>query len=160
VDKNNLRRYKAGLAAAFMLSSGVLLSGCKDKGFELTVNEDRNYVATEDSYVSNEFLEKCYVVEAKSLLTEESNIYIVNRKFSPDRFLTSYEYIDVFTNRLLFYSSNIDNTSFEIIKQAPLLDYLISLNLVKDSYSYEDMQRIYEEIKAVYEYESDKELVK
>jgi len=37
---------------------------------------------------------------------------------------------------------------------------MITLDLIQERYSYEDMQRIYEEIKAVYEFESEKELVK
>ena len=37
---------------------------------------------------------------------------------------------------------------------------MITHDLIKARYSYEDMEKILEEIKAVYEYESDKELVK
>jgi len=37
---------------------------------------------------------------------------------------------------------------------------MITLDLIQERYSYEDMQRIYEEIKSVYEFENDKELVK
>ena len=61
---------------------------------------------------------------------------------------------------VLFAQENEFNTSFEYIKETPLFDYLVSLNLVKGSYSYEDMQNIYNEIKEIYEFQNDKELVK
>ena len=60
----------------------------------------------------------------------------------------------------LFYQDNNYNTSFEFVKETPLYDYVITLDLIKGRYSYEDMQNILEEIKAVYKYEKDKELVK
>jgi len=155
MKREELIRYKAGIAA-LMLSSGMLLSGCA-KRFELTVDEERNIVAQDDSYINNDFIEKCYVVEAKSNITGESNIYITRRKVS-FALRHNYDYIDVFTNVTLFHDKM--NTSFELVKETPLFDYIVSLNLIKGSYSYEDMQNIYEEIKAVYEFESEKELVK
>ena len=48
MKKCELIRYKAGLAA-LLVSGSMLLSGCA-KGFELTVDEERNIVAEEDSY--------------------------------------------------------------------------------------------------------------
>ena len=156
MKREELIRYKAGLAA-LMLSSGMLLSGCA-KGFELTVDEERNIVAEDDSYINNDFIEKCYVIEAKSNITGESNIYIVKKKFSMDFSVKSY--VDIFTNRVLFTTNNAINTSFEVIKETSLFDYLVSLNLVKGSYSYEDMKNIYEEIKEIYTFENEKELLK
>ena len=158
MKKKELIRYKAGLAA-LMLSSGMLLTGCS-KGFELKVDEERNLIAEEGSYINNDFIEKCYVVEAQSKITGESNIYLVKKDWAGKYTMDTYNYIDVFTNMVLFINENEHNTSFEYIKETPLFDYLISLNLVKGEYSYEDMQNIYEEIKAIYEFENEKELVK
>lgn len=155
MNKNDLIRCRAGLAA-LMVSSGMFLSGC-GKGFELTTDEERNLVVQDDSYINNDFIEKCYVVEAKSNITDESNIYITRKVLSFSR-KHNWDYVDMFTNATLFHDKM--NTSFEVIKETPLFDYLVSLNLVKGSYSYEDMKKIYEEIKAVYEFESEKELVK
>ena len=153
MKKDELIRYRAGLAA-LLVSSSMFLGGCA-KGFELTVDEERNIVAEDDSFINNDFIEKCYVVEAKSNITGESNIYLAKmeskNKWSPR------DYMDIFSNIVIFNSAN---PSFEIIKETPLFDYLVSLNLVKGSYSYEDMQNIYNEIKEIYEFENDKELVK
>jgi len=107
--------------------------------------------------VARKYGKICYVVEAKSLLTGESNIYITRRKMVLS-FDYNYDYIDVFTNETLFHDQR--NRTFEVIHQKPLFDYLVSLNLLKVSYSYEDMQKIYEEIKEIYEFDNDKKLVK
>lgn len=162
MKKEELIRYRAGLAA-LLVSGSMVLGGCSlggsssSEGFELTADEERNFVAQENSYIDNDFIEKCYVVEAKSLLTGESNIYITRRK-KVLSFGYNYDYIDVFTNETLFHDQR--NRTFEVINQKPLFDYLVSLNLLKVSYSYEDMQKILEEIKAVYNFDRDKELVK
>ena len=158
MKKDELIRYRAGLAA-LLVSSSMFLGGCA-KGFELTIDEERNIVAEDDSFINNDFIEKCYVVEAKSNLTGESNIYLAKRRTSGNYPKLTKEYVDAFTNIVLFAQNNDYNTSFEYIKETPLFDYLVSLNLVKGSYSYEDMQNIYNEIKEIYEFENDKELVK
>lgn len=154
MKKDELIRYRAGLAA-LLVSSSMFLGGCA-KGFELTVDEERNMVAEDDSFINNDFIEKCYVVEAKSNLTGESNIYLVRTVIDNTNWSTR-DYMDIFSNVVIFNSAN---PSFEIIKETPLFDYLVSLNLIKGSYSYEDMQNIYNEIKSIYEFENDKELVK
>ena len=109
MKKEELSRYRAGFAAV-LVSGSMFLSGCA-KEFELTVDEERNIVAEEDSYINNDFIEKCYVVEAKSNITGESNIYLVKKesknKWSPR------DYMDIFSNIVIFNSAN---PSFEIIK--------------------------------------------
>ena len=162
MKKEELIRYRAGLAA-LLVSGSMFLGGCSlggdksSEGFELTADKERNFVAQEDSYINNDFIEKCYVVEAKSKITGESDIYITRRRRMCS-FDYNYDFIDVFTNVTLFHDEH--NKTFEVINQTPLFDYLISLNLVKVSYSYEDMQKIYEEIKEIYEFDNDKKLVK
>ena len=157
MDKKNLVRYKAGLAA-LMIASGMTLSGCSSDGFKLTTDKDRNLIAEEDSYVNNSFIERCFVVEAKSKLTGDSNIYFATKKWGATN--SAAQYYDIFTNNPIFTDNNEYNASFEVVKETPLYDYLVSLNMVKGLYSYEDMQKIYEEIKSVYTFEEEKELVK
>ena len=160
MNKNNLKRCKAGIITAMMLSSGTFLVGCKDRGFELTLNEERNFVAEDYSYVNNEFIEKCYVVEAKSHLTNKSNIYIAYKKTAWNLPNSVKNYYDVFTNVELFTSDNQYNDSFEVKKETRLIEYVVSLNLIKGSYSYEDIEKLYDEIKKIYVYEEAKVLVK
>lgn len=164
MNKKNLVRYKAGLAA-LMIASGMTLSGCGSSysnGFELTVDKDRSLVAREDSYVNNRFIERCFVVEARSNLNGDSNIYFATKtrlsNFAVDS--DNYQYCDIFTNNAIFTNNNEINTSFEFINEVPLYDYLVSLDMVKGLYSYEDMKKIYDEVKSVYTFEEEKELVK
>ena len=159
-------RYRAGLAA-LLVSGSIFLGGCTSSiGFKFKVGKDNSYVALEDSFINNKCIEKCYVVEVHNKLTGENEIFIAKR----DIYLTSltdlsgdteYHYIDLMNNyNKLFYQNNERNTSFEFIKEIPLYDYMLTLDLIKAKYSYEDMKKIYEEIKSVYKFESDKELVK
>ena len=70
----------------------------------------------------------------------------------------TYDYIDLLTDTLLFNTDN--NENFEIINETSLYYYIVSLDLIQERYSYKDMERIFEEIKSIYEFEKDKELVK
>lgn len=158
MKNDKVTRYKAGIAA-LLVSSSMLLAGCQE-GFKLTIDEERNITGEADSYLDNDFLQKCYVVEAKSKITNESNIYIAKKRQSWALPTEVDTYFDIFTNRRLFNNDNSYNESFDYIKETMLFDYLISLDLIKGAYSYEDMNRIYNEIKKVYEFEYEKELVK
>lgn len=154
MDKKNLVRYKAGLAA-LMIASGMTLSGCSSKGFEYTP-KDSKYVVVDGSTIGNDCIKDCYVVEAYNSLTEETEIFIAKRGFFPD-----YYYCDLMNNsNKLFWKNNSRNNFFEFVKETPLYDYMIALDLLQANYSYEDMQRILEEIKSVYTFEEEKKLVK
>lgn len=156
----NIVRYKAGIAA-IMLASGMLLSGCSREkgGFELTIKEDNSITAEEDSFVDIEFLMlRCSVVEVHSNVTDKNDIYIGIAE-PRDKIFNWYR--DIFTNLYFVEDVDVDDSNLlQFVKAEPLSDYLFSLGLVQGKYSYEDMQRIYEEIKAVYKFEEDKDLVK
>ena len=166
MKKGELIRYTAGLAALLVSGSMLLAGGSSSIGFKFKVEKDNSYVALEDSFINNKCIEKCYVVEVHNKLTGKNEIFIAKR----DIYLTSltdlagdteYHYIDLMNNyNKLFYQNNECNTSFEFIKEIPLYDYMLTLDLIKSKYSYEDMKKIYKEIKSVYKFESDKELVK
>lgn len=154
MDKKNLVRYKAGLAA-LMIASGMTLSGCGSKGFQYTT-KDSKYVVVDGSTIGNDCIKDCYVVEAYNSLTEESEIFIARK-----RNFQGYYYCDLMNNdNKLFRQDNSYNNFFEFVKETPLYDYMIALDLLQANYSYEDMQRIYEEIKSVYTFEEEKKLVK
>lgn len=155
MDKKNLVRYKAGLAA-LMIASGMTLSGCGSKGFQYTT-KDSKYVVVDGSTIGNDCIKDCYVVEAYNSLTEETEIFIARTS----NFLDYYYYCDLMNhNNKLFYKDNDRNNFIKFVKETPLYDYMIALDLLQANYSYEDMQRIYEEIKSVYTFEEEKKLVK
>lgn len=182
MKKEELIRYKAALAA-LLVAGGILFgigkfgekafsnSSNQGEGFDFTTDENNSYVVLEDSFINNSCIDKCYVVETYNKLTEENEIFIAKKEYDyktgevtvPKYHLTDGEcyYVDLMRNDAkLFYQDNNYNTSFEFIKETPLYDYVITLDLLQAKYSHEDMQKILEEIKAVYEFESDKELVK
>ena len=70
--KEELIRYRTGLAA-LLVSGSMLLNGCtSSNGFTFGINyESNSYVATKDSYINNNCIDKCYVVEAYNRITEE-----------------------------------------------------------------------------------------
>lgn len=172
MKKEELIRYRAGLAALLVSGSMFFLSGCaSSKGFVFERGEDNSYVVLEGSFINNNCIDKCYVVEAYNKITEETELFIAKKeyKYSDKKikedgysyWAERYYYTDLMNNdNHLFYQDNSHNNFFEFIKETPLYDYIITLDLIKARYSYEDMQRILEEIKSVYEFENDKELVK
>ena len=122
-------------------------------------------------FIDNSCIDKCYVVEAYNNITEETEIFIAKKEYDYKKgeltvrkyHLTDGEayYIDLMKNNTeLFYQDNSYNTSFKFINETPLYDYMITYDLLQARYSYEDMQRILEEIKSVYKFESNKKLVK
>ncbi|MCI6627675.1 MAG: hypothetical protein MSH29_05230 [Tenericutes bacterium] len=154
MDKKNLVRYKAGLAA-LMIASGMTLGGCARRGFEYTT-KDSKYVVADGSTIGNDCINDCYVVEAYNSLTEETEIFIARK-----RNFQGYYYCDLMNhNNYLFRQDNIYNNFLEFVKETPLYNYMIALDLLQANYSYEDMQKIYEEIKSVYTFEEEKKLVK
>lgn len=172
MNKKNIVRYKAGLAA-LMIASGMTLSGCssKGKGFEYEI-KDNKYVVVDGSTIGNDCIKDCYVVEAYNSLTEETEIFIARRSWEDlysrpkdnesNEIVSDYYYYDLMNNnnKKLFYRDNSRNNFLEFIKETPLYDYMVALDLLQAKYSYEDMQRIYEEIKSVYTFEEEKKLVK
>ena len=76
MKKEELIRYRAGLAA-LLVSASMVLSGCKaaGNGFDFKRGEDNSYVALEDSYINNDCIDKCYVVEAYNKITEETELF-------------------------------------------------------------------------------------
>lgn len=169
MDKKNLVRYKAGLAA-LMIASGMALSGCGSKGFQYTTKNSK-YVVVDGSTIGNDCIKDCYVVEAYNSLTEETEIFIARRSWNglyskqkdseSNEIVSDYYYCDLMNHdNKLFWKNNSRNNFFEFVKETPLYDYMIALDLLQANYSYEDMQKIYEEIKSVYTFEEEKKLVK
>lgn len=169
MDKKNLVRYKAGLAA-LMIASGMTLGGCASEGFQYTM-KDSKYVVADGSVIGNACIKECYVVEAYNSLTEEAEIFIARRSWNglyskqkdseSNEIVSDYYYYDFMNHdNKLFYRANSRNNFIKFVKETPLYDYMIALDLLQARYSYEDMQKIYEEIKSVYTFEEEKKLVK
>lgn len=152
---NKIIKYASGMTA-LALTFSLTMSGCSTSKFKLTHNEKGEYIAAENSYIDNENISKYYVIETYSTITNESKIYIAyynNISYRNDDIGNYYEYINIFNNTHICYSSNHANNNITFIKEIPLIDFLNSYDFTKARYSYEDMKEIYETIKEDYNYE-------
>lgn len=164
--KNNKRfiKYTSGitaLALTFSLGMGGCSSSSSNSAFKYTENEKGEIVIEEDSYIDYDALNNYYVIEVYNSVTDTNKIYIAKKNTYYKKGRGSYyEYTNVFTGFKILYSENDFNDSLEFIKEIPLIDYLITYDLVKYRYTYEDMETVYNVIKENYKYENDNALAR
>ena len=75
-----------------------------------------------------------------------------------DSFSNSYR--DVFTNQKIYKESDDNEYDVELINNEEISPYLISMNMIKDSYSKEDLENIYNYIMETNNYENKYQKVK
>ena len=158
--KQKLIRLKAGALALIMSMS---LTGCGEK-FNYKTGENNKYEVSDDSYINNGKINKLYIAEVYNELTQETKLYIVERLFFCDIDSEGYiyHYNDILTPNSVFFKDNNELNNFIKLKQLiNLEDYINALGLTQYKYSYEDMQRILEQIESVHEYldENSNELI-
>lgn len=154
--KDELTRIKAGVLAGVMALS---LSGCtSNAGFDFTTGEDNKAVAVYNSYINTECLKKCVVAEVYNELLNEKQIYIVRELESNQDIVFYSDLLNPIST--IFYQDNEKNNFLKLVKTTPVLDYINALGLSQLKYSHDDMLRILEEIKAVYEFDTNLELTK
>lgn len=154
--KDELTRIKAGLLAGVLTLS---LSGCtSNTGFEFTTGEDNKAVAVYNSYINTECLNHCVVAEVYNELLDEKQIYIVRELESSQKVVFYSDLLNPIST--IFYEDNEKNNFLKLIKTTPVLDYINALGLSQMKYSHDDMVGILEEIKAVYEFDTNLELTK
>lgn len=71
----------------------------------------------------------------------------------------SNSYRDVFTNQKIYKESD-DEYDVELISNEEISPYLISMNMIKDSYTKEDLETIYDYIMETNDYENKYQKVK
>lgn len=148
MQNKKITRLTTGITA-LALTCSLSLTGCdyakKDKFyFHYSLNGEA-YVKKSD-YISNEYIYNYYVIELHYKGLNRNSIYIANR-FQYTSGVSKYT--NIFTNDLITYDDN-ENNRYEFIKVTPLIDLLEEYNLIKDKYTYEDMQEIYQIIKENY----------
>lgn len=72
----------------------------------------------------------------------------------------NYRYWDIFTDKVVVTSDSYDTTEITLVNELDLTDFLITYDEVQESYTIDDIQRIYDKIVADYEFEKDKKLEK
>ena len=156
MNNNSVRRKQR--ITALTLALTMLMSGCGGRDnsrFELVENDNNELVASDDSYISNEYIGDYYVVEMYNKLTNENEIFIAKSR----GIMVIDAYFDVFTN-LKIWGVGDTNNVLKYVKDTRLSDYIVALDLGQAKYSYEDMKNIYEVIKENYIYNKDDSLCK
>ena len=156
MNNNSVRRKQRITALTLVLT--MLMSGCGGRDnsrFELVENDNNELVASDDSYISSEYIGDYYVVEMYNEITKENEIFIVKSR----GIMVIDAYFDVFTN-LMIWGVGDTNTVLKYVKDTRLSDYIVALDLGQAKYSYEDMKNIYEVIKENYVYENNDSLCK
>ena len=147
MQNKKLVKLSAGITAIAL--SLTLTSGCdykkRDK-FYFYPNLRGEMVLNNSSYISIEYINDYYVIELYNKILDRTSIHIAYRYIYTSG---NSKYINVFTNNKIAYEyDKTDNNEF--INITPLIDYLTQYNLIKDKYTYNDMELILEMINSDY----------
>lgn len=157
---NNInKRLIAGMLGGVMLITPLTLAGCNS--YEYVTEEDGNiYLDSDKMYPYND-VKELRVISVKTKINE--NLYLV---YIDRYYLTGipYNYYDVFTGRAIIHNRDngiVTTEGVEILSEEKIEQYLISYNMLKDSYSVEDLKILFEKIKQdIYSEKNNKELIK
>ena len=161
--KNNQKLIRLAASLTALTLSCTLMTGCnvkkRDK-FYFHPNLSGNMVIDNDSYISSEYINKYYVIEVYHRGISKASIYIAYRfEYTNGREITSSKYINIFNNYTILYDDD-PSDCYDIKKVTPLLDYLTEYNILKDKYTYDDMQEILQTITDSYKYQQNDSLSK
>lgn len=157
---NNInKKIIAGVLGGIMLSTPLALTGCNS--YEYVTDNDGSVKLNPDKMYSYNDVKKLYVIKIKTKIIE--NLYITYT----DNYVLSgvpMNYYDVFTGKEIIHNNSngiVTTEGVELLSEEEIEQYLISYNMLKDSYSVEDLEGLLERIKQdVYSDTNDKILVK
>lgn len=155
--KNINKKIVAG-ALVFSLAT-VPLTGCvKNETFEYTVNEQGEYVAS-GKIEYNLIKTHCFLVIENSDY-DAIEYYIVDeiKNYARQHELIGVSYIDIFNNQVVFDTRANGNRKILVCNK--LEDYLYATNSIKASYTKEEVEIIFEQLKEDYIKENVKQKVK
>lgn len=142
-------------ALVFSLSVTSLTS-CGDSNFSYETVEGE-FVA--EGTIDYSLLKDYKLIELK-LLNGENKLYITGKTVLNESVYTrDYYYNDIFTGEIVC-DTKTENQRLELINEYDLVEYLLTYDEVKGSYSIEDIERIYNKILEDYEFEKEKTLEK
>ena len=156
---NNInKRLIAGMLGGVMLTTPLTLAGCNS--YEYVTEEDGNIYLDSDKMYSYNDVKDLHVINVKTKINE--NLYLV---YIDKYFFTGIhmDYHDVFTGKEIIQedSSGVVTTEgVELLSEERIEQYLISYNMLKDSYCVEDLKVLLEKIKQDVYSDNNKELVK
>lgn len=158
MDKNKYIKTISGLTAIVLTMS--LMVGCSKKNssdkFDTYKNKKEQIVAYSDSYIGYEYLNNYYVIEVFNNITNNKELYIVSKQELNDN-THNYVYKNIFDNHMVTYSNGYCKDYYlELISEVSLLHYIDKYSMIKDEYSYKDIERLYNMIKEEYTLDNNK----
>ena len=156
---NNInKRLISGMLGGIMLATPLTLAGCYS--YEYVTEEDGNiYLDSDKMYPYND-VKDLRVINVKTKINE--NLYLV---YIDKSFFTGIpmDYHDVFTGKEIIRNNSngvVTTEGVELLSEERIEQYLISYNMLKDSYCVEDLKVLLEKIKQDIYSDNNKELVK
>ena len=157
--KNINKRILVGMMSGIMLTTPFVLTSCT-YGYEYVTDRDGSVKLNPDKLYPYSDVKSLYVIKIKTKINER--IYLAYF----DSYLSNgmpRNYYDVFTGKGILYKNRyyeIITEGVELLSEERIEQYLISYNMLKDSYCVEDLKVLLEKIKQDVYSDNNKELVK
>lgn len=136
------------------LTCCLIMNHCSSKKvnkFHFYQDYKGNIVVSKNDYIGYEYIEDYYVLELYHKGLDRNILNIAYRfKYTSG----NSKYINIFNNYFIAYDNNTKD-NYEFINVIPLTEFLERYNLIKEGYSYEDMEEIYDIIRKNYIFEYD-----
>lgn len=158
---NNInKRLISGMLGGIMLTTPLTLTACSSSPYEYVTDTDGSVKLNSDKKYSHNDVKDLRIINVKTKINE--NIYLV---YVDSYFFTGIPigYYDVFTGRAIIHNNLngvVTTEGVELLSEERIEQYLISYNMLKDSYSVEDLKILFEKIKQDVYSDNNKELVK
>ena len=150
----------------YILTFSLAMSSLTSCSFGSDDNNDNLYTISSEGEISfsgtlsYDKFKKYKLIELK-LMNNQNELFIVSETLlyaMRHGAVIGVEYTNVFTNKRVYINDN-GVESLPLVNEFGLEDYLITYDEVKDFYTLEDIERIYNKILEDYEFEKEKILV-
>ena len=156
---NNInKRLLAGVLGGIILTTPLTLTACNS--YEYVTEEDGSIKLDPNRMYSYNDVKDLRVINVKTKINEK--LYLV---YSESYFFTGIPvgYYDTFTGKEIIHNNSdgvVTTEGVELLSEESIEQYLISYNMLKESYSVEDLEVLFEKIKQDVYSDNNKELVK
>lgn len=156
---NNInKRLIAGMLGGVMLTTPLTLTGCNS--YEYVTEEDGNIYLDSDKMFSYNDVKDLHVINVKTKINENLYLVYIDKYFFAG---IPMDYHDVFAGKEIIRNNSngvVTTEGVELLSDEKIEQYLISYNMLKESYSVDDLEELFEKIKQDVYSDNNKELIK
>ena len=156
---NNInKRLISGMLGGIMLATPLTLTGCNS--YEYVTEEDGNIYLDSDKMFSYNDVKDLHVINVKTKINENLYLVYIDKYFFAG---IPMDYHDVFTGKEIIRNNSngvVTTEGVELLSDEKIEQYLISYNMLKESYSVDDLEELFEKIKQDVYSDNNKELIK